>query len=139
MGKKLIISSIVVLVFVAIIVLASINKSPANTGNAIRVSGEDSVKEFVIQSFTEVVDEKYYPQYSLKEISVKKGDLVRIKITNIRGTHDFNIDEFNIHAETPLNEEIILEFRADKAGNFEYYCSKPGHKQNGHWGTLKVQ
>lgn len=95
-------------------------------------------KEFIIQSFTEVIDGKYYPKFSPNEITVNKGDLVRIKITNTKGTHDFKIDEFNVYTETPLDQEVIVEFIADKAGSFEYYCTKPGHRQNGHWGTIKV-
>ena len=32
----------------------------------------------------------------------------------------------------------VIEFTADKAGEFTYYCSVQGHKQKGQWGTLKV-
>lgn len=52
--------------------------------------------------------------------------------------HNFNIDEFNIHSETPTNKETTVEFTADKVGKFIYYCSKPGHRANGHRGTLIV-
>ena len=54
------------------------------------------------------------------------------------GTHDFNIDEFNVHASTPTGKVTPVEFVADKSGEFVYYCSLPGHRENGHWGTLKV-
>ena len=97
------------------------------------------VKEFTMTSFTEIIDGKYFPQYSIKEIKVKKGDLVKLKITNTKGTHDIKIDEFNVFAETPLNEEVVVEFTADKVGSFEYYCTKPGHRENGHWGTLIIE
>lgn len=96
------------------------------------------VKEFVMQSFVEMVDGQPKPQYSLKEITVKKGDLVRIKITVTKGSHDFKIDEYNIYADTQLDQEYTVEFIADKAGEFIYYCTKPGHRAAGHWGTLKV-
>lgn len=99
---------------------------------------EGPVKEFTMQSFTEVIDGKYYPQYSLKNITVNKGDLVRIKITVTKGMHDFKIDEFNVYADTQLNKTATVEFVADKAGEFTYYCTKPGHRALGHWGTLKV-
>ncbi|MFA7298562.1 MAG: hypothetical protein WC010_02850 [Candidatus Absconditabacterales bacterium] len=95
-------------------------------------------KEFTMTSFVEMVDEKPHPQYSIKEMTVKKGELVRIKVTVTKGMHDFNIDEFNVHSETPLDQETVIEFTADKAGTFIYYCSKPGHRANGHWGTLTV-
>ena len=76
--------------------------------------------------------------FSLKEINVSKGDIVRMKVTNIKGTHDFTLDEYGIKKMTPLNEEVVIEFTADKVGEFIYYCSFPGHRQKGQWGTLKV-
>lgn len=119
----------------------SMSGSFTPTGNAIKTGSNENrpFKEFAIESFTEIIDGKYYPQYSLKEISVNKGDLVRIKITVKSGMHDFKIDEFNVYADTKEpNKEYIVEFVADKEGSFEYYCTKPGHRQNGHFGTLKV-
>lgn len=98
----------------------------------------NEVKEFAMTAFYELVDGQPKTQFSLKEISVKKGDRVRIKVTNTKGVHDFKLDEFNIFKETPLNEEVVMEFTADKAGEFIYYCSKPNHRAWGQWGTLKV-
>ena len=75
----------------------------------------------------------------LAPLSVKKGDRVRIAVTNIKGMHDFVIDEFGVKQETPLTEKTVIEFVADKAGTFEYYCSKPGHRAKGQWGKLIVE
>lgn len=97
-----------------------------------------AVKEFSMDSFYELVDGKPFPQFSVKELTVNEGDTVRITITNTKGVHDFSIDEFNVKAETPIGEPVTVEFTADRAGEFVYYCSKPGHRANGHWGTLKV-
>jgi len=96
------------------------------------------LKEFVMDSFYEMVDGQPKPQYSLKEITVNQGDLVRIKITVTKGIHDFKIDEYNVYADTQPNQQMTVEFIADKAGEFIYYCTKPGHRANGQWGTLKV-
>jgi len=63
---------------------------------------------------------------------------VKVKITVTKGMHNFNIDEFNVHFATPINQETVVEFVADKVGKFIYYCSMPGHRANGHWGTLTV-
>jgi nitrite reductase (NO-forming) len=76
--------------------------------------------------------------FSLKEIEVKKGDKVRVDVTNTKGTHDFTIDEYDITHMTPLNEVTRIEFTADKVGDFQYYCSVPGHREGGQWGTLRV-
>lgn len=95
-------------------------------------------KEFKINSFVEFIDGKPKPAFDPREITVKKGDLVRMRITVTKGNHDFKIDEFNVYADTKLNEEQTVEFVADKAGEFIYYCTKPGHRAAGHWGILKV-
>ncbi len=97
-----------------------------------------SVKEFIMTSFYVMEGNTPKPQFSLKELAVKKGDKVRIKVTNTKGMHNFNIDEFNIHQATPLDQEVVIEFMADKVGDFVYYCNMPGHRANGHWGTLHV-
>lgn len=104
---------------------------------AVPAAGQP-VKEFVMNSFVEFVDGKPKPQFAPNTLTVKKGDFVRIKITVTKGMHDFKLDEFGIYAATPLNQETLVEFTADKAGTFIYYCNQPGHRELGHWGTLTV-
>ncbi len=99
------------------------------------VMAADGAKEFTMTAY---YDEKGV-WFSLKEIRVKKGDKVRIKITNTKGMHDFTVDELGIKQELPLNKEVGVAFVADQAGSFTYYCSKPGHKAKGQWGTLIVE
>lgn len=141
MKNKLIILLIVIIV-IAVIFAGTTNItsyfSTESTAANSKSSLNAEVKEFTIESFTKIIDGNYYPQFSLSEINVKKGDLVRLKITNTKGMHDFKIDEFSVYAETPLDQEVIVEFVASKAGEFEYYCTKTGHRQLGQWGTLKV-
>ena len=150
MHKKIIIPVVVIgmAAVVAIIVFNISNQTP-KTGNTksnaqnnnvtevAPVAPENkgaAVKEFVMTSFYD--DAGIW--FSLKEISVNKGDIVRIKATNIKGAHNFIIDEYGINELTPLNQEVVIEFTADKVGEFIYYCSVPGHRQKGQWGTLKV-
>ena len=109
--------------------------APADTNKQMETTNE-SVKEFTMTAYYDPALKK--PIYSLPEMVVKKGDKVKIKITNTMGMHDFTIDEFNINKELPLNEEVVVEFTADEAGEFAYYCSKPDHRKNGQLGTLKV-
>ncbi len=131
MNKKYIVIGVVIAIILAGLFFFN-GKSTENT-----VNGDISnapVKEFTMTSFYDTSG----IWFSLKEITVNKGDIVRIKVTNIKGTHDFVIDEYGIKKITPLNEEVIVEFTADKAGSFEYYCSVTGHRQKGQWGTLRV-
>src|SRR3989344_8259130 len=110
MNKKIVLGVIVlVILVVAVIGIVNLFGSSSVTGNAIcsgascevERASNAPVKEFVIESFVEMADGKPKPQYSLKEITVNKGDLVRIKITVTKGTHDFKIDEFGVYSETP--------------------------------------
>lgn len=94
-----------------------------------------NVQEFTMTSY---YDDKG-AWFSLKEMRVKKGDIVRVKVTNTKGVHDFTLDEFGIKKDTPLNQEVTIEFVADKTGTFEYYCSMPGHRARGQWGKLIVE
>ncbi len=108
-----------------------------------KVSQEVTSKEDMKATAKEFAMDSYYDEkgvwFSVKEIRVKKGDSVRIVVTNTKGMHDFVIDEFGVKQETPLNEKTVIEFVADKAGTFEYYCSMPGHRAKGQWGKLIVE
>lgn len=149
MNKKIIILLVLGIIILAAAFILNNTKMPNNQigGNGETISNQlapqntdknQQVKEFSIDSFTEIIDGKPKPQFSLKEITVNKGDLVRIKIFVKNGKHDFKIDEFNVFADTPTGKETIVEFMADKVGEFVYYCNQPGHRAAGHWGTLKV-
>lgn len=104
-----------------------------------KVEKEVILKEFEMDSFTEIIDWKYFPQFSIKNIEVNVWDTVRLKINTTKWTHDIRLDEFGVFAETPEWEVTTVEFIADKTGTFTYYCSKPNHMKNGHWGTIVVK
>ena len=130
--------------FVGIIVIVALMASSyvLTTGKTVTADAtaivKKDIKDFYIDSFYTIENGKPHPQYSLKEIKVNKGDIVRIHVNTTKGTHDFNIDELNVHSETPTGQVTVIEFTADTTGNFVYYCSMPGHRQNGHWGALRV-
>ncbi len=86
-----------------------------------------------------VVTGKNY-SFTPATITVNKGDKVKITFKNTSGFHDFKIDEFGVAAKkTQSPTEEVLEFTADKAGSFEYYCSVGSHRSMGMKGTLKVE
>ncbi len=72
-------------------------------------------------------------------ITVNKGDKVKITLTSTDVTHGFAIAEFNVDAEVSKGEEKTVEFVADKAGTFTFYCSVPcGSGHSGMNGKLIV-
>lgn len=78
--------------------------------------------------------------FTIKEMRVNKGDTVRVTFTVSGGNHDWVVDQFNAKTKVlKAGEQETIEFVADEAGTFEYYCSVPGHRQAGMVGKLIVQ
>jgi plastocyanin len=74
------------------------------------------------------------------EIRVKKGDTVRVTLKNEGGLHDWVVDQFNAAtSKVGAGETTSVEFVANKAGTFEYYCSIGEHRQMGMKGNLIVE
>ena len=75
------------------------------------------------------------------DLTASVGDTITITLVNDDGRfHDIVIDEFN--AATPvfgeIGQEETVQFTADQAGTFFYYCSVSGHRQAGMEGQLIV-
>jgi len=93
---------------------------------------EEEVKEFDIVGS----NFKFDPQ----TITVKKGDRVKIIFKSVGGMHDFVLDDFDVSTETLSDgEEETVEFTADTAGAFEYYCSIGNHRAVGMKGGFVVE
>ncbi len=76
--------------------------------------------------------------FSPKEITVKQGDTVKIRLTSDDSPHTFTIDELGVNQQFTWGKDTDLSFVADKKGTFEFYCAVPGHKEDGMVGTLVV-
>ena len=106
--------------------------SPAPTPSATASATSANVKEFTIEGGS------YY--FKPNQITVKKGDTVKITFVNQGGIHDLRIDEFNIKMNPiKTGETSVVTFVADKAGSFQFYCSVGHHRQMGQMGTLTVE
>ena len=141
---RILVPAIIVLAVVAVVGIFTISgyvtagNLAAGNVSTITPGGNGVMKEFSMDSFVAFANGTSHPQFSVKDITVNKGDTVRIYVNVTRGTHDFNIDELGVHSVTPTDKVTTIDFVADKVGDFVYYCSMPGHRQNGHWGTLHV-
>lgn len=73
-------------------------------------------------------------------LTVNKGDKVKIIFKNSIGTHDLQVEGYNV--KTPVlaaGQTATIEFIADKAGSFEYFCSIGNHRAMGMKGSLTVK
>lgn len=78
--------------------------------------------------------------FAPSQITVKKGDRVKITFVNAGGFHNLQIDEFNAATKRISGgERTSMEFTADKTGSFDLYCSVDHHRALGMKGRLIVK
>jgi nitrosocyanin len=64
-------------------------------------------------------------------ITVNEGDTVRLNIESTDATHGFALFEFGVNQRLNPGKKETVEFVADKAGEYTFFCSVPcgsGHK-----------
>lgn len=69
--------------------------------------------------------------FSPSTITVKKGDKVKLVVTSTDVDHGIAIKEYDINKKIDKGKTEMIEFTADKTGEFEFYCSVfcgSGHK-----------
>ncbi len=73
--------------------------------------------------------DKFFPQ----TVTVLRSDGIKLVLNNTdEMPHGFAIDAYGINKVVRAGETITIEFVADKAGVFDFYCSVPcgpGHSQ----------
>ena len=56
-------------------------------------------------------------------ITVKKDDTVRLSIASVDVRHGFKLPTFGVDATLEPNQTTTVEFVADKAGTFSFFCN----------------
>ncbi len=113
--KKSWFERLISIVMLSIIVFAAVGVVYWNETSRFPVlGGEGDTKVFYVTALMW----EYYPQ----EIRVQEGDNVIIHLSSIDVPHGFYIEAWNITANVSPNQTETIEFKADKVGNFEFYC-----------------
>jgi plastocyanin len=77
--------------------------------------------------------------FSPSEVTVSPGDTIQVINTGAL-EHDFVVDELDIAIDLPNGEMVEIEIPEDAApGEYEFYCSIPGHAPAGMVGILIVE
>jgi plastocyanin len=133
-----IVVGIIVLVIVVIMV-RSRGTTPAGTDTPTSTEQTPVVTEQVPTTVKEFTVTGANFSFTPSTMTVKKGDTVKITFVNSGGFHDLKIDEFAVATKKlSAGAQEVVEFVADKAGTFEYYCSVGDHRAMGMKGTLTV-
>lgn len=78
--------------------------------------------------------------WSVDQLRVQPGDTITAVNTGSL-QHDFTVDELGISEDLPQDGTPIDITIPDDAesGEFEFYCSVPGHREGGMYGTLIIE
>jgi nitrite reductase (NO-forming) len=75
-----------------------------------------------------------------KEVTIPANTDVTVNLPNNGVTaHNFQVDQLNVHTEDVAPGASATVTINAAAGDYEYYCAIPGHKQAGMVGTIHVQ
>lgn len=75
--------------------------------------------------------------FSPKELKVQVGEEVVLDVRST-GTHTFTIDQLGVNVRFGTGPATV-RFTPDRAGQFEFYCAVPGHRERGMIGSLIVE
>ena len=106
---------------------------------------EDTVVETVVVSDTDpqlveidVVARQW--DFNPATITVSEGDKVKLNIKSVDVTHGFALFEFGVNERLTPGKTTTVEFTADKAGEYTFFCSVPcGRGHSGMNGKLVVE
>lgn len=106
------------------------NENSQNTTASTEPTGP--VKEFTVDGTNFA--------FNPNKITVNKGDTVKITFKDDDGAHNLVIPDYNVSTKLiSEGSQDTIQFIADKAGTFEYFCSVGGHREAGMVGTLVVE
>lgn len=79
------------------------------------------------------------PVFSPEVIIVDPGQAVHLVVVNRNDiNHTFTIDELDINIRIAPGEQQEITFTPTETGSFEFYCTEPGHRDQGMVGMLGV-
>ncbi len=61
--------------------------------------------------------------FAPRRIEVTEGDVVRVELRTEDIAHSLTIDEYRISKRVEAGMSVVLEFRAERAGTFPFYCN----------------
>ena len=88
----------------------------------------------------EVVEMKAFSMgFTPQILFVDVGNTVDLNISNLDIIHAFDIDKFNVHRIISGGKTSRVAFTPNMTGEYEFYCSIPGHREAGMRGKLIVE
>ena len=77
-------------------------------------------------------------QFNPGGIAFEPGDEVTIRLRSADMGHTLTIDALNVNVDIPAGDTTSAQLNGVSEGTYTFYCSVPGHRQQGMEGTLSV-
>lgn len=112
-----------------------------STQMASQQTQESSIPSAPASQTKEVTIDMFDWDFTQSDVTINKGDTVRIRVTSSQGTHGIMFPGLGLSTNRIAEgEEQIIEFVAEESGPIEYFCNVPcgtGHRSMR--GQLMVQ
>jgi heme/copper-type cytochrome/quinol oxidase subunit 2 len=76
--------------------------------------------------------------YTPNTVIVNKGDTVRINLTAVDGNYDFTQPNYGMSLAITKGQTKLVQFDANSAGKFTFYCTSCGGPAKGPTGYVEV-
>ena len=84
---------------------------PASAAKS-RAAGGERVVEIAVKKF----------EYIPPEVTLKKGEPVRLELTSLDRLHGFDLPDLGIRADVKPDETVTLHLVPQKSGQFVFHC-----------------
>lgn len=104
-----------ILLIISIVAISGCTQGTQTTAPTQTIQPTSEVKEFDMTA----------RQWAFEPstITVNEGDKVRLNIKNLDVAHGFSIFEFGVNERLTPGKTTIVEFVADKKGEYTFFCS----------------
>lgn len=116
----------------------TINKAQEQTTATLEEDTTEEATETAIPAQTVSV-KAFSFGFSPSTIKLTKDQRVTLELTSLDVAHTFTVDNLGIDMKVQGGETISIEYVPKEVGEFEFYCSVPGHKEAGMVGTIMVE
>jgi len=92
-----------------------------------------------VEDADEITIEATEMAFDPTSFEVTAGEPINLTVTNTgQAFHDLTIDELDLQIDVDSGQTTTAGLEIDEPGDYDYYCSVPGHASAGMQGTLTV-
>ncbi len=108
--------------FFLIAILVFLSGCIDSAENTTKNNADVSVKTKEIQTKEFRITAKQW-EFNPSTITINQGDKVKLYITSVDVLHGISINTFGINKNLEPGQTTLIEFTADKKGNYSFFCS----------------